>query len=145
MVESVIAHLGYELVAIETLAQGRDTVLRLYIDSLDPDVGIVIEDCERVSRQISALFDVEEPIAGHYTLEVSSPGLDRLLTKAEHFTRFIGERARLKLARPIDGRRQFIGTIVAVEAGRVRLDLDEGGEIEIALEGIEKARLVPSI
>ena len=145
MVESVIAHLGYELVAIETLAQGRDTVLRLYIDSLDPDAGIVIEDCERVSRQVSALFDVEEPIAGHYTLEVSSPGLDRLLTKEEHFTRFIGERARLKLVRPVDGRRQFIGTIVAVETGRLQLDLEEGGQIEIALEGIEKARLVPSI
>ena len=145
MVESVIDRLGYELVAIETLAQGRDTVLRIYIDTLDPATAIVIEDCERVSRQISALFDVEEPVSGRYSLEVSSPGLDRLLTKPEHFARFVGERVRLRLGRSIGGRRQFVGTIAAVEDGRLQLDLDEGGPVEIGLEGIEKARLVPSI
>ncbi len=145
MVDAVVTRLGYELVAIETLGQGRDTVLRVYIDTLDPATAVAIEDCERASRQLSALFDVEEPIAGHYSLEVSSPGLDRLLTKPGHYARFIGEQARLRLVRPVDGRRQFIGRITAVEAGRVRLDLEEGGQVEIDLDDIDKARLVPSI
>ncbi len=145
MVESVVGRLGYELVAIEKVLQGRDTVLRIYIDTLEPATAIAVEDCERVSRQLSALFDVEEPVTGHYSLEVSSPGLDRLLTKAEHFVRFAGERARLKLARPVDGRRQFVGTIGATEGDVVHLDLEDGGRLEVGVDEIEQARLVPSI
>lgn len=144
MVEAVVAHLGYELVAIERLTQGRDTVLRIYIDNLDEETGITVDDCERVSRQLGALFDVEEPVTGRYSLEVSSPGLDRLLTKAAHYTRFLGQRARIQLLRPHDGRRQFVGRILAVADGRVSLEADDGQRFDIALEDVDRARLVPT-
>jgi ribosome maturation factor RimP len=114
-------------------------VLVIYIDRPG---GIAVEDCERVSREVAALLDVEDPIPGHYNLEVSSPGLDRPLFTAEHFERFRGETAQLSLFAPINGRRKFKGRILAAESGKVKLEQD-GMEVELDMGNIAKARLVP--
>jgi len=140
LIEPVIEHMGYELIGVEHVSGDRSQTLRVYIDSL---AGITIEDCERVSRQLGALMDVEEPMRGQYTLEVSSPGMDRLLTKPEHFVRFVGEKAKLRLHTPVDGQRNLSGYICGVEDGELSMELMDGAAVRIPLDGIEKARLVP--
>jgi len=140
LMEPVIEHMGYELIGIEHVSAGRSQTLRVYIDSL---AGITIDDCERVSRQLGALFDVEDPLRGQYTLEISSPGVDRLLTKPEHFTRFVGEKAKLRLHVPFEGQRNVSGYICGVEDGELSMELIDGTSVKIPLDGIEKARLVP--
>jgi ribosome maturation factor RimP len=141
LIEPAVAALGYELVGAEYLSQGRHSLLRIYIDSED---GITLEDCERVSHQVSGILDVEEVMHGHYSLEVSSPGLDRPLFTLNHFKRFIGKQAKIKLATPIDGRRKFNGVIRAVGDNQVVLEMD-AEEIELPFDAIEKANLVPEI
>ena len=139
VVEPVVESLGYELVGVEYLTQGRDGLLRVYIDSED---GIKLEDCQRVSHQLSGVLDVEDVIRGHYSLEISSPGLDRPLFSAEHFQRFSGSEVKLRLHAPLDGRRKFRGTIAGVADGNVRLLVD-GEEVNVPLDAIDKANLVP--
>ncbi|BBA33227.1 ribosome maturation factor RimP [Methylocaldum marinum] len=137
LIEPVVSGLGYELVSIEFDSHRR--VLRVYIDN---DAGITLDDCTRVSYQLSGVLDVEDPIPGRYQLEISSPGLDRPLSKLEHFERFKGSLARLQLIRPIDGRRNFKAYLAGVEGGKVLIE--EGGEtLQIPFESIEKARLAP--
>lgn len=131
--------MGYELVGVEFQAGQTDGLLRVYIDQPD---GIRIEDCERVSHQLSGLLDVENPIAGHYTLEVSSPGLDRPLFEAADFMRFIGRKARIQLDAALDGRRKFTGVIKGVENFQVILEVDQN-VIRLPVDLIGKARLVP--
>ena len=106
LIESVVSSLGYELVGVEYLTQGRGGLLRVYIDSED---GINLDDCSRVSHQLSGVLDVEDVIRGQYQLEVSSPGLDRPLFSLAHFERFVGQQVKLKLAVPIHGQRKFRG------------------------------------
>ncbi len=150
LIEPVVTGLGYDLVGVEYLGRGRSGLLRVYIDLPG---GVTVEDCERVSHQVSGLLDVEDPIPGSYHLEVSSPGLDRPLFKARDFARFAGRRAQLRLARPLEGRlegrRRVTGTLRGLEEGeagtRVRLALDEGGELSLDLEEIDSARLVPEV
>lgn len=137
LIEPVVAGLGYELVGVEF--DGRQRLLRVYIDSPE---GIGLDDCTRVSNQVSAMLDVEDPIAGHYQLEISSPGLDRPLFNLSHFERFQGEMARLQLARAIDGRRRFKGRLAGVEGEDILVD-HEGTMLRIPYEAIEKARLAP--
>lgn len=139
LLEPVVDDLGYELIYLELVGDGSDRCLRLFIDHAD---GIGLEDCEAVSREVSALMDVEDPISGNYRLEVSSPGLDRPLAKAEHFQQFIGQEARVQMQFPIEGRKRFRGRILGVEADTVRLEYD-GVEVELAIAGMERARLVP--
>jgi len=141
LIEPAVTALGYELVGAEYLSQGRHSLLRIYIDS---DDGITLEDCERVSHQVSGILDVEDAIQGHYSLEVSSPGLDRPLFTLDHFKRFIGKQAKIKLAAPIDGRRKFNGVIRAVGESLVVLEMD-AEEFELPFSAIEKANLVPEI
>ena len=117
-------------------------MLRVYID--EPDKGIDLSDCETVSREISATLDVEDPVTGQYTLEVSSPGVERPLFTAEHFERFIGEMASVQLHAPQDGRRRFKGTIVAVDGDTVHLDVD-GTVRQLAVADMDKARLAPDM
>lgn len=139
MLEPVVNVLGCELVGIEYIQQGRHSILRLYIDK---DTGVTVDDCSDVSYQVSGLLDVEDPIKEPYTLEVSSPGLDRLLCKAEHFERFAGHRARIRLRLPQQGRRNFTGVIKSCHNGQVLMDVD--GELyALPVDAIEKARLVP--
>ena len=140
ILEPTIAGLGYELLGAEIAVRGTRTLLRLYIDS---ERGIGIEDCETVSRQVSALLDVEDPLPGEYDLEVSSPGLDRPLFTLAHCRRFLGERVRVRLDHALEGRRNFAGRLAEVVGETVFLEDDEGMRWEIAFRDIAKARLVP--
>ncbi len=140
MLEPAVGAMGYDLVALE-YKTGGGGLLRLFIDT---QVGIGLEDCERVSRQVSGLLDVEEPIPGNYTLEVSSPGLDRKLVRPADFDRFVGHRVKVKLARLVNGRRRLMGDILRREDEVVVLDV-EGSEFEVPLATIEMARLIPDL
>ncbi|GHA71194.1 ribosome maturation factor RimP [Cognatilysobacter bugurensis] len=139
-----VSALGLELLGVEYLPGSGSAVLRLYIDVPAAEEGraVTIEDCEAVSREVSAQLDVEDPISVHYTLEVSSPGLDRPLFGAAQFERFVGESAKLTLRVPQDGRRRFSGRIVRVDGGTITFDMD-GTEFTVAADNIDKARLVP--
>ena len=139
MLEPSVEDLGYELIDVEFHSAPGGGTLRLYIDSAD---GIALEDCEAVSRQVSAILDVEDPIQGNYSLEVSSPGLDRVLRTAEHYAAFVGEDINVRLRRPVDGRRKLSGQLMAAHDERIEVSVD-GSVVSVALEQIEKARLVP--
>ena len=139
LLEPLIEELGYELVLLEYFTYGRSGTLRLFIDS---DAGIGLEDCEKVSREVAAIMDVEDPIKDPYHLEVSSPGLDRPLVKPAHFQRFVGEEADILLFVPRDGRRKFLGELAGTTANGVKLRT-KAGEIELEFSEIERARLVP--
>ena len=140
LIEPAVNGFGLDLWGVERTGQGRFTRLRVYIDG---EAGVDIDDCERVSRQLSAILDVEDPIAGGYTLEVSSPGLERPLFTIGQFARFTGAEVALSTRRPRDGRRRFKGTIAAVDeaAGSIRIEADGAG-FEFAHGDIEKANLV---
>lgn len=141
-----VASLGLELLGAEYLPSPGGAMLRLYIDvpagEGDEPRAVTIEDCEAVSREVSAQLDVEDPISSHYTLEVSSPGIDRPLFGAAQFARFIGESAKVTLRLPQDGRRRLQGGIVRVEGGNIAFNVD-GNEIVVRADNIEKARLLP--
>jgi ribosome maturation factor RimP len=139
LLEPAVNSLGYELVELEFAPAGSGGVLRLYIDSA---TGIMLDDCERVSRQVSAVLESEDPIPGHYTLEVSSPGLDRILRTRAHFERFLGSRIKVQLGTPLDGRRRFTGTLLEVRDEGVVVDVD-GMHTLLGFGQIQKARLVP--
>lgn len=133
--------LGFELLAVELFNAGRSSVLRVFIDGPD---GVTLDDCSAVSRQLGAILDVEDPLSGHYTLEVSSPGLDRPLTKPEHFRRFVGHKVKVQLTVARDGRRRFSGVLRDADDAGVRIEV-EGATVAAPYTDIEKARLVPEI
>jgi len=140
LLEPAIEALGYQLVGVEYRSGvPGGALLRVYIDS---EQGITADDCERVSYQVSGLLDVNDPIPGHYTLEVSSPGLDRLLFRREDYERFAGNLVKLRMAVPQEGRRKYQGRLLRLEDGNVVMDQD-GEEVTLALDQIEQARLVP--
>lgn len=142
LVRQPVEALGYELVGVELLGKGGGRqLLRVYIDHAD---GINLDDCGAVSHQLSGVLDVEEPIDGAYDLEVSSPGLDRLLFEPAHFERFTGRPARLRLAPPLDGRRKLQGRLMGVDGDTVLIE-EEGELLRIPLGQIDTARLVPDI
>jgi len=133
--------LGYQCWGIEFLAQGRHSLLRVYIDH---ENGIAVEDCEKVSRQISALLDVEDPISGEYNLEVSSPGMDRPLFTLEQFAAYQGSEVKIRLSAPIERRRNLQGVIAAVDDGGIELTGAEGQQWHLPLSSIDKAHVVPT-
>jgi ribosome maturation factor RimP len=139
LIEQVVEPMGYELVGVE-YRSGKDSgLLRVYIDQ---DSGIMVDDCVAVSRQLSAMLDVEDPLAEAYQLEVSSPGMDRPLFVKEHFKRFAGNKVRIKLRIKLQGRRKFEGVLRGVQEDNVMLEMD--GEMEqLPLDQIDTARLVP--
>ena len=139
LLEPVVTGLGYELVEIEYQPNPKHGVLRIFIDQPD---GIQLDDCQEVSNQVSALLDVEDPIPGHYNLEVSSPGLDRPLNKVEDFERFTGEMVKIKTVMAIDGQRNFKGLLRGIEGDDITIEFD-GKQVTLPLASIEKARLVP--
>ncbi len=139
LVEPLLTNLGYELVDLEVSAGHGSGMLRVYIDGA---AGVGIEDCERVSREISALLDVHDPIPTAYRLEVSTPGLDRVLRTPAHFERFAGQRAEIELAVPRDGRRRFTGRLAQVGAAGIELNVD-GTAVPLTYADIFRARLVP--
>lgn len=116
-------------------------MLRLYIDST---AGISLDDCERVSREVAAVLDVEDPIAQAYRLEVSSPGVDRPLVKPEHYQRFCGERIQVQMLNPVGGRRKFRGVLLSCMDGELAVQVDSD-TVKLLLADVEKARLVPHL
>jgi ribosome maturation factor RimP len=137
--EPVVVDMGYELIEIEYLPNLNYGVLRLYIDK---DSGILVEDCSAVSRQVSAILDVEDIVPGEYSLEVSSPGMDRPLRRLEDFQRFTGEVAKIKTSMPFEGQRNFKGRIIGVEEDLIIIEC-ENKEVRLPVTAIDKARLVP--
>ncbi|HEY3655477.1 MAG TPA: ribosome maturation factor RimP [Steroidobacteraceae bacterium] len=159
LLEPPIEALDYELVDIEFAREGRGGVLRIFIDrraggapganELGGDApgaaapaGITVDDCARVSHTVSQVLEIEDPIKGHYTLEVSSPGFDRILRKRAHFERFIGERIFAELKLPINGRRRFVGVLNSIADDSIVVEVD-GQAHTLPLERIQKARLRP--
>lgn len=139
LVEPLLGNLGFELVDLELSAGRGSGMLRVFIDRAE---GVGIEDCERVSREISALLDVHDPIPMAYRLEVSTPGLDRVLRTPAHFARFAGAQAEIELAAPRDGRRRFTGRLAQVGATGIELTVD-GAQVPLGYTEIFRARLVP--
>jgi len=139
LLEPAIERLGYELTDLEVRLGGQGGLLRLTIDKPD---GIDLDDCEKVSHAMSALLDVEDPVPGNYRLEVSSPGLDRKLTKVEHFQRFEGETLKVTMRLPIEGRRRFRGKLLSSNEENIVVEVD-GESHSLPLTMIDTARLVP--
>jgi ribosome maturation factor RimP len=138
ILEPAVEAMGFELADIDAHT-GRRGLLRLYIDRAG---GVTLDDCQRVSEQIGAVLDVEDPLPGSYVLEVSSPGFDRRLRTLAHFERFSGEQARIELKDARDGRRKFTGRLAGVEGSVVLLEVD--GELtRLPLSDIAVARLAP--
>ena len=140
-----VESLGLELLGIEYLPAPGGATVRLYIDVPAADAAsrsVGIEDCETVSREVSAQLDVADPISGNYTLEVSSPGLDRPLFGAAQFARFVGETAKVTLKLPQDGRRRLQGEVLRVDGSTIAFAVDNA-EVEIDAANIDKAKLVP--
>ena len=150
LLSPTVESLGLELLGIEYLPAPGGATVRLYIDVPQSEGGnadagqrsVGIEDCEAVSREVSAQLDVADPISGNYTLEVSSPGLERPLFGAAQFARFVGETAKATLKLPQDGRRRLQGAILRVEGATVVFEVD-GAELAVDAANIDKAKLVP--
>ena len=141
LLEPTVERLGYELADLEVRLGGKGGLVRIFIDKPD---GIGLDDCEKVSLAVSAILDVEDPVPGNYDLEVSSPGLDRKLTKVKHFQRFIGETVKVQMRFPIEGRRRFRGTLVSVDDENIVVEVD-GESHSLPLAAIDTARLVPVV
>lgn len=135
----VVEALGYQCWGVEFISQGRHSLLRVYIDNPD---DVLIDDCEKVSRQISGVLDVEDPISGEYTLEVSSPGMDRPLFTLEQFAAHVGEQVKIRLRSPYEGRRNFQGLLRGVEEQDVVVQVDEH-EYLLPIDSIDKANIIP--
>lgn len=142
MLAPAVASLGLELLGVEFVPSTSSALLRLYIDVEGRHVGI--EDCEAVSREIAALLDLNDPIATEYTLEVSSPGIDRPIFTIAQFAKLIGEQVKVNLRLPQDGRRRLHGRVVSA-AGEHVVIAEDKGEYTVSRNNIEKARLVPDL
>lgn len=140
MIEPTVTALGCVLWGLEYQVQGKKPLLRIYIDKSD---GVAIEDCEAVSRQVASILDVEDPINGEYTLEVSSPGMDRRLYKLEQYQEFVGQPLAVRLRVAFEGRRKFSGTLKGIENDEIILEVDNE-EYILPYELIDKANVVPT-
>ena len=141
LLEPVVSRLGYELWELEYGARPGGGLLRIYIDSPE---GISVDDCERVSRAVSEELDAADPISTEYTLEVSSPGLDRVLRTQQHFERFAGEQVKLEMTQALNGRKRFAGRLADVQSGQITLEVD-GVAVQLPIAGIHKARIAPDV
>ena len=140
ILQPTIEALGFELWGLEHLQQGKHSILRVFIDC---ENTVNLKDCETVSRQISALLDVEDPISGEYTLEVSSPGLERPLFKTDQFAQFVGDKVKITMRSQVEGRRKFTGLIECVSADEISLSVD-GKTFKLDFGDIDKANIVNS-
>lgn len=140
LIEPVVTALGFELWGVEYHTGIKQTLLRVYIESPN---GIDVDDCAKVSRQLSSVFDVEDPIAGEYNLEVSSPGMDRPLYTQKQFEMYVGQNVKVKLRTAFEGRKNFSGQLTGVEGDDVVVAIDKE-EYLLPLDLIDKANLVPS-
>jgi len=139
LAEKVAAPLQLEVILVEVLGGGSRSVVRVFIDK---EVGISLDDCEQFSKRYSVALDVEDWIDFSYVLEVSSPGLDRPLVREGDYLKFVGRRAKLRIREPLAGRRNFKGKILGLSQGRLRLEVEPIGVVEIPLADVEKANLV---
>ena len=138
LLKPLVENMGYELWGCEYLAQGKHSVLRVYIDKVE---GIGIEDCQRVSHEVGALLDVEDPITSYYSLEVSSPGIPRPIFHIWQYSRYIGKVVQIKLYRPLDGRRKYAGIIHSVDDNELVL-LSDDVQYNFPISNIVKANLI---
>lgn len=139
LIQPVVEGLGFELWGIEYLSQGKHSALKIYIDA---EKGIDVDDCAAVSRQVSSLMDVEDPLKGKYTLEVSSPGMDRRLFELPQYELYKGSQVKLNLRHPFEGKRKFQGLLCGVEDDEVVIRLGEE-EILLPIAEIDRAQVVP--
>ncbi len=139
LLADIITSLGLEFWGLELKQQGKDTVLRIYIENKD---GVSVDDCANVSRQASSVLDVEDPIASEYTLEVSSPGMDRPLFTLDQFKQHVGENVTVKLRVAFDGRRKFSGRLNAIEDDDIVVQID-AEEYLLPFDTVDKANVVP--
>jgi len=144
LLEPPIEALGFEVVDIEFAQAGRGGVVRIYIDhgAHEAELNITVDDCAAVSHAVGRVLEADDPIKGHYTLEVSSPGFDRILRKRAHFERFVGARIFAELKLPIEGRRRFVGLLKSIAGDSIVIEVD-GQAHSLPLERIQKARLRP--
>jgi ribosome maturation factor RimP len=148
LLEPPIEALQLELVDLEFAREGRGGVLRIYIDrpadgaTGEGSAAITVDDCAVVSHAVSEVLEIEDPIKGHYTLEVSSPGFDRILRKRSHFERYVGERVFAEMKMPIEGRRRYVGVLKSIGDDSIVVEVD-GRAHALPFEGIQKARLRP--
>lgn len=156
LIEPAVVAIGCRVWGVSYLSQGKHSVLRIYIEKpIDAEAGsevsepeesqagVTIDDCEKVSRQVGELLDIEETINGEYTLEVSSPGLDRELFRTEQYSQVVGEQLDVRLSYPFEGRKKFVGQLVGVEDNEAIIQID-GEEFLLPIEIIQKARVVPT-
>lgn len=141
MLAPAVSAVGFELWGLEFFQQGRHSVLRIFIEGPN---GVGVDDCAAVSHQVSGVLDVEDPIAGEYTLEVSSPGWDRPLFTLAHYARFTGSEVVVRLASPLNGRRKYKGVILQVAEETVELQVD-GESVRISYAAIDKANVVTNL
>jgi ribosome maturation factor RimP len=139
---NLIGSMGYELFGCEILPQGRQMVFRIYIDT---EKGVTIDDCSRVSHQVSAMMDVDDTIQGRYFLEVSSPGINRPLFEPGHYRKVVGKQVKIRLHAPISQRRQFTGIVQSVEGEDICLLVEGAGEMIVPFSAIEKGNLIEDI
>ncbi len=138
MLSGPVEALGFDLWGIEYIQAGKHSIIRVFIDA---ENGINIEDCAEASRQISAIMDVEDPITTEYTLEVSSPGVDRPLFTAEQYAAYVGEDAKVQLTMPVNGSRNLKGVITAIDGQMLTMTVD-GKELIVALDNIRKGNVI---
>jgi len=150
LIRPAIEAMGFEFVGLEYLSNPKNRLVRIYIDR-EPE-GISIDNCADVSNEVSALLDVEDPVSAHYSLEVSSPGIERPLFEPEHYRQFVGERAKVHLFAPVDTgsddasgkRRKLTGRIVEADDERVVMDVD-GDQVAVSFDDIRRANLKPDM
>jgi ribosome maturation factor RimP len=144
LLEPPIEALGFELVDVEIAREGRGGVLRIFIDrpAADSAAAVTVDDCASASHAVSEVLEIHDPIKGHYTLEVSSPGFDRILRTRAHFERFVGARIFAELKLPMEGRRRFIGLLKSASSDTIVVEVD-GKAYALPLDRIQKARLRP--
>ncbi|MBV9576292.1 MAG: ribosome maturation factor RimP [Gammaproteobacteria bacterium] len=141
--EKLLRSMGYELVGCELLPLAGQMVFRIYMDGPE---GVTLDDCSKASHQISAMMDVDDPIQGRYTLEVSSPGIDRPLFELEHYRKYLGKQVKIRLHSAIGERRQYKGTIQRIEGENIFLLIEDlAQEVKLPFSAIEKANLVGDI
>ena len=141
LLRATVEAMGFALWGLEVRAQGKNSLLRIYIDR---EAGVQVDDCAQVSRQISGILDVEDPIAGEYSLEVSSPGIDRFLFSIEQCQQYVGEWLEVKLRVPFEGRKNFSGTLVGIEDQDVVVRIDDD-EYVLPFDSIDKAKVKPRL
>ncbi len=141
LLEPTVEALGFDVWGLEYLSRGRNVLLRLYIDA---ESGVNVDDCATVSRQVSSVLDVEDPISGEYTLEVSSPGLDRLLFNLEQYPAYVGEWIEIRLRVPFEGRRKFKGTLKGVEDEDIVVQVEDE-EFLLPHSSIDRAQVKPRV